>query len=78
MPSSGVSFAVLSLAYCLVFLDEGLIGQYSVFSCVFVILAFIVLYVYFSVNVEDAISQEGGVCYGFKFNRNIRDGSGFI
>ena len=78
MPSSGVTFAVLSLAYCLVFLDKGLIGQYSVFSCVFVILAFIVLYVYFSVNVEDAISQEGGVCYGFKLDQNIRDGSSFI
>ena len=52
---------------------------FSVFVyCVFVILAFAVPYVYFSVNVEDAISQEGGVCYGFKFNRNIRDGPGFI
>ena len=78
MPRSEVTFAVLSLAYCLVFLDEGLIRQYSVFSCVFVILAFIVLYVYFSVNVEDAISQMGGVCYRFKFDRNIRDGSSFI
>ena len=47
-------------------------------SQVFVILAFVVPYAYFSVNVEDAISQEGGVCYGFKFDRNIRDGSGFI
>ena len=35
MPSSGVTFAVLSLAYCLVFFDEGLIGQYSLLSCVF-------------------------------------------
>ena len=34
---------------------------------VFMILAFVVPYVYFSVNVEDAISQEGGVCYGLKF-----------
>ena len=65
MPSSGVIFAVLSLAYCLVFLDKGFNGQYSVFSCAFVILSLIVLYVYFSVNVEDAISQEGGVCYRF-------------
>ena len=31
-------------------------------SHVFVILAFVVLYVYFGVNVKDAISQEGGVC----------------
>ena len=47
-------------------------------SHVFVILAFVVPYVYFNVNVEDAISQEGGVCYGFKFGRNIRDGFSFI
>ena len=32
MPSNGVSFTVTSLAYCLVFLDEGRIRQYSVFS----------------------------------------------
>ena len=35
-------------------------------SHVFVILAFVVPYVYFNVNVEDAISQEGGECYGFE------------
>ena len=34
VPRSRISFAVLSLAYCLVFLDEGWIRQYSVFSCI--------------------------------------------
>ena len=77
-PRSWISFAVTSLAYCLLFLRKVNLTIFCVFWCNYVVLAFVVPYVYFNVNVEDAISQEGGVCYGFKFNRNIRDGSGFI
>ena len=77
-PRSWISFAVTSLAYCLVFLRKVNLTVFCVFWCNYVVLAFVVPYVYFNVNVEDAISQEGGVCYGFKFDRNIRDGSGFI
>ena len=77
-PRSWISFAVTSLAYCLVFLRKVNLTIFCVFWCNYVVLAFVVPYVYFNVNVEDAISQEGGVCYGFKFDRNIRDGSGFI
>ena len=68
-------YSVLPIVWCSWMKDE---SDSILCSHVFVILAFVVLHVYFSVNVEDAISQEGGVCYGFKFNRNIRDGSGFI
>ena len=78
MPRIGVSFTVISLAYFLVFLRKVNLTIFCVFWCNYVVLAFVVPYVYLNVNVEDAISQEGGVCYGFKFDRNIRDGSGFI
>ena len=76
MPSSGITFVVTSLAYCLVFLRKINLG---VFCDPWCICGFsFCCPVYFNVNVEDAISQEGGVCCGFKFDRNIRDGPGFI
>ena len=68
-------YSVLPMVWCFWMKDESdsILGSH-----VFVILAFVVPYAYFNVNVEDAISQEGGVCYGFKCDRNIRGGSGFI